>query len=109
MLSQMCGGLDGAQAHLAMALRPTGARGVVTNEATGIAALVPRLQSVQPTLMGLAATGGDHRAVGAARAAAATPGAAAGRAAPPRKRGAAPAGRHGGASRRAPSTRGAPR
>ena len=40
---------------------------------TGIAALVGRLQAVQPTLMVLEATGGSHRAVVAALAAAALP------------------------------------
>jgi transposase len=45
----------------------------VTNDETGIAALVARLQAVQPTLIVLEATGGYHRAVVAALAAAALP------------------------------------
>ena len=66
-------GLDVAKAQLALALRPTGARGAVTNDETGMAALVVQLQALQPTLSGLEATGGYHRAVGAALGAAALP------------------------------------
>jgi transposase len=66
-------GIDIAKAQLDIALRPTGERWAVTNDATGIAALVVRLQAVQPTLIVLDATGGDHRAVVAALAAAALP------------------------------------
>jgi transposase len=66
-------GIDIAKAQLDIALRPTGERWAVTNDATGIAALVVRLQAVQPTLIVLEATGGDHRAVVAALAAAALP------------------------------------
>jgi transposase len=62
-----------AKAHRDLALRPTGKRGAVTNEETGIAALVARLQAAQPTLMVLEATGGDHRAMVAALATAAWP------------------------------------
>jgi len=55
-------------------VRPTGARWAVGHDAPGMAALVVRLQAVQPTLMGLEAPGGSQRAVVAARAAAAFPG-----------------------------------
>jgi transposase len=65
--------MDVAKAHLDIALRPTGERWAVTNDETGIAALVVRLQAVQPMLMVLEATGGYHRAVVAAPAAAALP------------------------------------
>jgi transposase len=66
-------GIDVAKAQLDIALRPTGERWAVTNDAPGIAALVTRLQAVQPTLIVLEATGGYHRAVVAALAAAALP------------------------------------
>jgi transposase len=66
-------GIDVAKAQLDMALRPTGERWAVTNDAPGIAALVARLQATQPTLIVLEATGGYHRAVVAALAAAALP------------------------------------
>jgi transposase len=65
--------MDVAKAPLDIALRPTGERWAVTNEETGMAALVVRLQALQPTLMVLEATGGYHRAVVAALAAAALP------------------------------------
>ena len=66
-------GMDVAKAHLDIALRPTGERWAVTNDASGIAALVARLQVMQPMLIVLEATGGYHRAVVAALAAAALP------------------------------------
>src|SRR5688572_7667792 len=71
--SQFFVGLDVAKAQLDIALRPTGERWAVTNDATGIAALVVRLQALQPTLIVLEATGSYHRAVVAALAAAALP------------------------------------
>jgi transposase len=73
MLSQMFVGLDVAKAQLDIALRPTGERWAVPNDEAGIAALVGRLQAVPPTLMVLEATGGYHRAVVAALAAATLP------------------------------------
>jgi transposase len=73
MLSQMFVGIDVAKAQLDIALRPMGERWAVPNDETGIAALVGRLQAVQPTLIVLEATGGYHRAVVAALAAAALP------------------------------------
>src|ERR671925_1819901 len=68
MLSQMFVGIDVAKAPLDIALRPTSERWAVQNDETGIAALVGRLQAVQPTLIVLEATGGYHRAVVAALA-----------------------------------------
>jgi transposase len=73
MLSQMFVGIDVAKAQLDIALRPTGDRWAVPNDETGIAALVVRIQAVQPTLIVLEATGGYHRAVVAALAVAALP------------------------------------
>jgi transposase len=66
-------GIDVAKAQLDIALRPTGERWAVTNDETGMAALVARLQAAQPTLIVLEATGGYHRAVVAVLAAAALP------------------------------------
>ena len=66
-------GLDVAKAQLDMALRPTGERWALTNDDFGIAALVERLQAVQPNLIVLEATGGYQRAVVAALAAAGLP------------------------------------
>src|SRR5919112_1041173 len=66
-------GIDVAKAHLDIALRPTGERWAVGNDDAGIAALVVRLQAVQPTLIVLEATGGYQRAVVAALAAARLP------------------------------------
>jgi transposase len=71
--SQFFVGIDVAKAPRDMALRPTGERWTVPNDATGLAALVGRLQAVQPPLIVLDAPGGDHRAVVAALAAAALP------------------------------------
>jgi transposase len=56
-------GIDVAKAQLEIALRPTGERWAVANDDCGIAALVERLQAVQPTLIVLEATGGYQRAV----------------------------------------------
>jgi transposase len=66
-------GIDVVKAQLDIALRPTDERWAVTNDETGIAALVARLQAAQPTLIVLEATSGYHRAVVAALAAAAVP------------------------------------
>jgi transposase len=73
MSSQVFVGIDVAKAQLDIALRPTGERWAIPNDDTGIGALVPQLQAVQPTLMVLEATGGYQRAVVAALAAAALP------------------------------------
>ena len=59
-------GRDVAKAQLDMALRPTGERWAVPNDAPGMAALLIRLQAVSPALIVLEATGGSHRAVVAA-------------------------------------------
>ena len=66
-------GIDVAKAQLDIALRPTGERRAVANDEPGIAALVARLQAVQPTLIVLEATGGSQWAVVAALAAASLP------------------------------------
>jgi transposase len=70
MSSQIFVGIDVAKAHLDIALRPTGERWALANDDVGIAALVERLQAVQPHLIVLEATGGYQRAVVAALAAA---------------------------------------
>jgi transposase len=66
-------GIDVAKAQLDIALRPTGERWAVPNEAASIATLVTQLQAVCPVLIVLEATGGFQRAVVAALAAAALP------------------------------------
>jgi transposase len=70
---QLFVGIDVAKAQLDVALRPTGERWAVANAAPDIAALVTRLQAVQPPLIVLEATGGYQRAVVAALAAAGLP------------------------------------
>ena len=71
--SQVFVGIDVAKAQLDIALRPTGERWAITNDAPGITALVTRLQEIAPQLIVLEATGGYQRAVVAALAAAALP------------------------------------
>jgi transposase len=66
-------GIDVAKAQLALAVRPTGDRWAVTQDETGMAALVAQLQTMAPTLLVLEATGGDQRAVVAALAAVGLP------------------------------------
>jgi transposase len=66
-------GIDVANAHLDMALHPTGTRGTVANDERGMADLVPQLQEGRPTLMVLEAPGGLQRTVVAALTAAALP------------------------------------
>jgi transposase len=73
MSSQIFVGIDVAKAHLDIALRPTGERWAVANADFGMAALVERLQAVQPNLIVREATGGYQRAVVAALAAAGRP------------------------------------
>jgi transposase len=70
---QLFVGIDVAKAQLDIALRTTGERWEVTNDAAGIASLVAHLQAVVPTLIVLEATGGYQRAVVAALAAAGLP------------------------------------
>jgi transposase len=66
-------GLDVAQAQWDLALRPTGERWAVPNDARGIAPLVDRRQALQPTLIVLEAAGGREPAATAALAAAGLP------------------------------------
>ena len=66
-------GIDVAKAQLDIALRPSGERWAVSNDAGGVATLVERLQALTPTLIVLEATGGLERAATAALAAAGLP------------------------------------
>ena len=66
-------GIDVAKAQLDIALRPSGERWAVPNDASGVATLVDRLQTLHPTLIVLEATGGLERAVTSALAAAGLP------------------------------------
>ena len=59
-------GIDVAKAHLDIALRPSGERWTVPNDASGVVTLVERLQPLHPTLIVLEATGGLERVVTAA-------------------------------------------
>ena len=55
-------GIDVATAPLASAVRPSGERWTVPNDAAGIATLVEQGQALPPTLSVLAAPGGLERA-----------------------------------------------
>jgi len=66
-------GIDVAKAQWDIALRPAGERWAVANDASGVATLVDRLQTLHPTLIVLEATGGLERAATAALAAAGLP------------------------------------
>jgi transposase len=66
-------GMDVAQAQLDIAVRPSGERWAVPNDAEGIVTLVERVQALHPTLMVLEATGGLERAATAAWATAGLP------------------------------------
>src|SRR6202795_607148 len=66
-------GIEVAKAQLDMALRPSGERWAVPNDAGGVVTLVGRLQALHPTLMVLEATGGLERAATAALATAGLP------------------------------------
>ena len=66
-------GIDVAKAQLDIAVRPTGARGAIPNDAGGIVALVEQVQALRPTLIVLEATGGLERAATAALATAGLP------------------------------------
>jgi transposase len=66
-------GIDGAKAQLDIALRPSGERWAVPNDASGVAALVARAQTLNPTRIVLEATGGLERAVTSALATAGLP------------------------------------
>ena len=66
-------GIDVAKAQLDIALRPSGERWAVANDASGVATLVDRVQTLHPTLIVREATGGLERAVTSALAAASLP------------------------------------
>ena len=66
-------GIDVAKAQLDIALRPSGERWAVPNDANGVATLVDRVQALHPTLIVLEATGGLERAVTSALATAGLP------------------------------------
>ena len=66
-------GIDVAKAQLDIALRPSGERWAVPNDASGVALRVDRVQTLQPTLIVLEATGGLERAVTSALATAGLP------------------------------------
>src|SRR6266581_4623309 len=61
-------GIDVAKAQLDIALRPSGERWSVPNDTNGVTALVDRMQTLQPTLIVLEATGGLERMVTSALA-----------------------------------------
>jgi transposase len=63
-------GIDVAQAHLDLAVRPGGDTGRVANDPAGIAELVARLQALRPALVVVEATGGLEVPLAAAVAAA---------------------------------------
>ena len=66
-------GIDVAKAQLDVAVRPSGERWAVPNDAGGVVTLVERLQPLHPTLIVLEATGGLERAATAALATAGLP------------------------------------
>ncbi len=66
-------GIDVAKAQWDIALRPSGERWAVANDASEVATLVERLQPLHPTLIVLEATGGLERVVTSALAAAGLP------------------------------------
>src|SRR2546426_4735178 len=66
-------GLDVAKAQWDIAIRPTGERWTVPNDASGVATLVDRVQTLQPTLIVLEAPGGLERLVTSALATAGLP------------------------------------
>lgn len=66
-------GIDVAKAQLDIAIRPSGERWAVPNDAGDIMTLVERLQALHPALIVLEATGGWERAVTSALATAGLP------------------------------------
>src|SRR2546426_10992184 len=66
-------GIDVAKAQLDIALRPSGERWAVPNDASGVMTLVDRVQALHPTLIVLEATGGLERAATSALATAGLP------------------------------------
>jgi transposase len=68
-----CVGIAVAKAQLDIAVRPSGERWAVPNDAGGVVTLVERVQALHPTLIVLEATGGLERAATAALATAGLP------------------------------------
>jgi transposase len=68
-----CIGIDVAKAQLDIAIRPSGERWAVPNDARGVTTLVDRVQALQPPLIVLEATGGLERAATVALATAGLP------------------------------------
>ena len=66
-------GIDVAKAQLDIAVRPSGERWAVPNDAGGVATLVEQVQALHPTLIVLEATGGLERIATAALATAGLP------------------------------------
>jgi transposase len=66
-------GIDVAKAQLDVAVRPSGERWAVPNDASGVVTRVEQLQALHPTLIVLEATGGLERAATAALATAGLP------------------------------------
>ena len=66
-------GIDVAKAQLDIAVRPSGERWAVPNDADGVVTLVERLQPLHPTLIVLEATGGLERVATAVLAMAGLP------------------------------------
>ena len=66
-------GIDGAKAQWEIAVRPSGERWAVPNDAGGVVPLVERWQTRHPTLIVLEATGGLERVATAALATAGLP------------------------------------
>jgi transposase len=66
-------GIDVAKAQLDIAVRPSGERWAVSNDADGVATLVEQLQPLHPTLIVLEATGGLERVATAGLATAGLP------------------------------------
>ena len=65
--------MDGAKARLDLAVRPSGERWAVPNDAGGVATRVEQVQALHPTLIVLEATGGLERIATAALATAGLP------------------------------------
>src|SRR3954454_8473711 len=66
-------GIEGAKAQLDIAVRPSGERWAVPNDAGGVATLVEQVQALYPTLIRWEATGGLERLVTSALATAGLP------------------------------------
>jgi transposase len=66
MAEEVYVGIDVSKAELVMAVRPSGERAQLANNASGIKQLVARLRELQPRLVVVEATGGLQRQVVAA-------------------------------------------